>query len=331
MAGRMRAVRVHETGPAAEVLRLVELDRPEPAEGQLLVRVELAAVARGDVVVRSGGYPWPLPFVPGLEVVGRVAAVGPGVAPERVGELVVAPTSGMNGGYADYVPAEAVRAHVVPDQVSPEQALAVAEPGALAYAILDVMGVRAGESVLVTAAAGRIGSLLVQAARAVGATVIAGVGAETKREAARELGAATAVIYAAEEWVEQVRAATDGRGVDVVLDSVGGPVGEQAVEAVRDGGRIGCFGFSSGTWAPLDAFTVGRRGLTVVGVLGLAFVRSQAEQEADVVRALADAAAGTLRGRVHTVLPLAEAARAHELLEARKNVGAVLLSTGVVS
>jgi NADPH2:quinone reductase len=295
------------------------------------------------VVVRSGGYPFPLPFVPGLEVAGRVVAAGSREDEGRVGELVVAATAGMSGGYAEYALVDAARAHVVPTGLPVEQALALAGPGGFAHGVLDAIGLRAGETVLVTAAVGRIGSVLVQAARAAGAAVIAGVGAESKRAVALELGATVAVDYSADGWVDQVRAATAGRGVDVVLDSVGGVVGAQAVEAARDaaapggaatpegGARIGCFGFSSGAWAPLDAFTIGRRGLTVVGLLGLMFARPLAEQEADVARALKEAAAGSLRGRVQAVLPLAEAARAHELMEARRNVGVVLLTTAVAS
>ncbi|MEY9876840.1 NADPH2:quinone reductase [Streptacidiphilus sp. MAP12-33] len=327
----MRAIRVHETGAAAEVLRPEDLPRPEPGEGQALVRVVFAAVVRGDVVVRSGGYPFPLPFVPGLEVVGQVVAVGAGVDPGRVGESVVAATAGMSGGYAEYAVVDAVRAHRIPGGVTAEQALAVAEPGGLAYGILDVIGLRAGESVLVTAAAGRAGSMLVQVARAAGAIVVAGVGAEAKRPAALESGAVAAVDYSADGWEERVREVSGGAGVDAVLDSVGGEIGRQALAAARDGGRIGVFGFSSGRWAPLDAFAIGRRGLTVVGVLGLAFARAQAQQEGDVARALKDAAAGRLVGRVHSVHPLEEAARAHEVLERRENVGVVLLRTGVDS
>jgi NADPH2:quinone reductase len=174
--------------------------------------------------------------------------------------------------------------------------------------------------------------VLVQLARACGATVIAGVGAESKRAPALDLGADAVVAYSTGGWAEQVRDATGGLGVDVVLESVGGRVGEQAVETARDGGgRIGCYGFSSGARAPLDAFTIGGRGLTVVGLLGLALARPQADQEADVARVLERAAAGTLRGLVHTVLPLTEAVRAHELLESRAHVGAVLLRPGVAS
>lgn len=322
----MKAIRVSEFG-SPDVLRVEDVETPAPAEGEVLVAVEVAGLSYGDVIVRSGRYPFPLPYVPGLEVGGRVVAVGPGTDPALIGTRVVAATVGMRGGYAEFAVAEAAGAHPVPDGLGLDTAVAVAQSGALAIGMLAAIAPRPGESVLVTAAAGRIGSLLVQRARGLGAgTVIGAVGGSEKAAAAREFGADVVVDYTVAGWAEQVRAATGGRGADVVLDAVGGDTAAQALAATADGGgRFGLYGFTSGQWAELDALAIGRRGLTVVGVLGVVFAKPAEEQRADVALALAEAAAGRLAPRVHAAFPLERAAEAHAAVEGRASVGAVLI------
>ncbi|WP_432824553.1 zinc-binding dehydrogenase [Dactylosporangium sp. CA-092794] len=172
-------------------------------------------------------------------------------------------------------------------------------------------GVRPGETVLVTAAAGRIGSVLAQLAAAAGARVVAAVGGPAKRAAT-----GADVDYLAPGWAGALPP------VDVALDAVGGAVGAEALRATRAGGRFGIYGFTSGEYVALDARDVNRRGLTVVGAMGLAVRRPVARQRAAVRRALT---AG-LVPRVHAVHPLEAAAAAHEDLEQRRNIGAVLLS-----
>lgn len=321
----MRVVRVREFGPPS-VLQMDRADAPTPLTGQVVVAVEVAGVGYGDVIVRSGRYPFPLPYVPGLEVGGRISAVGPGLDPSLVGRRVVATTPRMTGGYAELAQAEAADVHEVPDGLPLEEAVAVFRAGAVSLGILTAMQVRAGESVLVTAAAGRIGSLLVQLAGSAGATVIAAAAGPEKTAVAARIGADVTVDYGRPDWVEQVRAATGGLGADVVLDAVGGAVGAGALAAVRDGsGRIGVYGFTSGEWTTLDAFVIGRRGLTVVGPLGVTFAKPPAEQHADAERALAAAAAGRLRPIIHAIHPLEHAAEAHAAIEDRRSIGAILL------
>lgn len=323
----MKAIRVREFGPP-DVLRVEDVEIPAPAEGEVLVAVEVAGLSYGDVIVRSGRYPFPLPYVPGLEVGGRVVAAGPSTDPALVGARVVAATVGMSGGYAEFAVAEAVNAHRVPEALGLDTAVAVGQSGALAIGMLAAIAPRPGESVLVTAAAGRIGSLLVQRAGVLGAgTVIGAVGGGEKAAAAREFGADVVVDYTDADWAAQVREATAGRGADVVLDAVGGDTAVQALAATADGGgRFGLYGFTSGRWAELDPLAIAGRGLAVIGVLGIVFAKPAAEQRADVALALAEAAAGRLVPRVHASFPLERAADAHAAVEGRANVGAVLIA-----
>ncbi|SEO09154.1 NADPH2:quinone reductase [Actinacidiphila rubida] len=322
----MKAVRVTEFGPP-EVLRVEEVADPVPSAGQVLVDVDVAGVGYGDVIVRSGRYPFPTPYVPGLEAGGTIRAVGPGADPALVGRRVVAATLGMTGGYASLALAEAANTFEVPADLPLEHAVAVFQAGAVAFGLVAAIDVRPGESVLVTAAAGRIGSLLVQRAKAAGAGLVVGaVGGAEKAGIVGEFGADVAVDHSAPDWVAQVRRATGGRGTDVTLDAIGGDIGARALEATAGGGRFGLYGFTSGTWVPLDAHQIGRRGITVVGALGIAFAKSAAEQRADAEAALKAAVAGELVPRIHDTFPLDQAAAAHAAVESRSTVGAVLLT-----
>lgn len=322
----MRVVRIREFGPP-QVLRAEQAEEPEPSAGQVAVAVEVSGVAFGDTIVRSGRYPVPLPYVPGLEVGGRVAAVGPGVDPALAGRCVVATTSGNRGGYAERALAEIGAVHEVPPGLPLDRAVAVFNAGSFAAGLLAAVAAQPGDSVLITAAAGRIGTLLVQLAAAAGARVIGAVGGERKLAAAREAGAEIAVDYTAPDWVERVEAATDGRGVQVALDAIAGGVRDQALATLAAGtGRIGVYGFTGGGSTAIDASYVGRRGLTVIGAAGKTFTRSEAEERAAVGAALDAAAAGLLRPTIHAVYPLEDAASAHAELEERRTIGAVQLA-----
>jgi NADPH2:quinone reductase len=323
----VKAIRVREFGPP-DVLRAEELEDPVPSEGEVLVEVEVAGVGFGDVIVRSGRYPFPIPYVPGLEVGGTVVAVGPDVDPGVVGKRVAATTVGMTGGYAELALAQAGNVHEVAESLSLERAVAVFQAGAIAVGLVSAIQVRPGDTVLVTAAAGRIGSLLVQQAKAAGAaTVVGAVGSAEKALAAARSGADTVVNYRDAGWVAEVKKATGGRGADITLDAIGGDIGTQALEATANGGgRFGVYGFTSGTWVQLDAHQIGRRGITVVGALGITFAKPVEEQRADAAEALKAAHVGRLVPRVHGTFPLDRAADAHAALEGRSSVGAVLIT-----
>ena len=320
----MRAVRVTKYGPP-EVLAVEEVEDPVPGTGQVLVGVELAGVAYGDTIVRSGGYPLPLPWTPGVEVAGRVLAVGDGADEALAGRTVVATTVGNSGGYAERALAVAAFTFPVPDGLPLEVALTVFQAGALARGLLAAMRFSAADTVLITAAAGRIGSLLVQLAKAGGATVI-GAASSRKSAAVTGFGADHVLDYTAADWPERVRELTSGRGADLVLDGVGGTIAEQATAATVDGeGRIGFYGYASGAWPALDAHAITTRGLTVSGALGAVIRKPHAQQRDDAIEVLAAAARGELRPHIHARHPLSRAAEAHRELEGRESVGAVVL------
>lgn len=327
----MRVIRVHETG-GPQVLRIEESERPEPGPNQVLIAVELAGVSYGDTIVRSGRYPFPLPFVPGTEVGGTVVQVGDEVESVSVGTRVLATTIGATGGYAEFACVDAISVVPLPAGLALEQGLAVFQAGALAVAIVAVMGVRPEDTVLLTAAAGRIGSLMLQSAKARGATVIGAASGARKVAAVSAAGADFGIDYAHPEWPAKVREVTGGRGVDVVIDAVGGTIGAQAVSCAADGrGRVGIYGFSSGSWIDIDIVDLARRGLTVIGPLGIIFATSPAAQRADAERALAAAVEGALIPRIHATYSFEQAARAHAELESRSTIGAVLLAPAALS
>ncbi|WP_370348573.1 zinc-binding dehydrogenase [Catenulispora sp. EB89] len=303
-----------------------DVDDPAPGAGQVLVDVDLAGVMFGDVIVRSGRWPMPLPWTPGIEVGGRVAAVGPGGDEGLVGKTVVATTVGQSGGYAERALTTAAYTFPVPDGLPLETALTVFQAGAVARGLLSAMRLRSEDTVLITAAAGRIGSLLVQLAKAAGATVVGAASAE-KGDAVREFGADHVLDYTTADWPERLRDLTGGRGADLVLDAVGGTVAEQALAATADGGgRIGFYGYASGAFAELNVQTIARRGLAVYGPLGILTRKTDAEQQDDALYALSAAARGELTPRIHTRFPLTQAAEAHQVLEQRRSIGAVVLT-----
>ncbi|TNC21144.1 zinc-binding dehydrogenase [Amycolatopsis alkalitolerans] len=294
----MRAIRVREFGPP-EVLRLEEDEKPTPGEGEVLVSVELASVIYGDVIVRSGGHPFELPYIPGNEVAGT----------DHNGRIVVGTTAGNSGGYAEF--ARCTDVYEVPSGVSLAQALAVFEGGYLANAMLEEMG--PADTVLITAAAGRIGSLLVQLAKARGATVIAAASGE-KLDTAAKFGADVLVDYRDPDWAGKVKTATGG-GADVTLEAIGGRLGAQALEATR--GRFGVYGFASGSWTdPGDR--------ELVSPLRTIFARPQEQHRRGVEEILRRAA--QLIPLPTTTFPLEDAGEAHAALESRRTVGAVSLS-----
>ena len=311
----MRVVQVRETGGPG-VLRLAEADRPRPAGAEVLIEVELAGVMWADVLIRSGRHPWELPYVAGMEVGGRVVEVGPDADGSLLGQRVVATTVGNSGGYAEFVRGAYVLP--VPPGLPLAHALAVFDAGQLALDMLDAMAVTERDTVLVTAAAGRVGSLLVQLAKATGARVIGAAGGPEKLAIVSELGADVAVDYREPDWVAAVKDATDGRGADVTLDAIGGELGGQALGATA--GRLGLYGFTSGTWTSTEDAVQ-----EIVRPLDAVFARTEAQRHASAERVLRAAADGRLVPRIAGTYPLAEAAAAHAALESRATIGTVLL------
>ncbi len=345
----MHAIRLHAFGPA-ENLSHETVEDPLPGPGEVRVAVAAAGVHLLDTALREGqeGGPVPLPqlpTVPGREIAGTVDALGEGTDPAWLGRRVVAHLGAVPGGYAELAVVAADRLHPIPEKLTAAQAVAMIGTGRTTMGILLFADLTAHDIVLVTAAAGGIGSLLVQHARNAGATVIGLAGGTTKAAWVRELGADLAVDYTDADWPSLVRTFLDERGAPgatLVFDSVGGAPGRAAVDLLAEGGRHLVFGWSSQgppprlkgaggppSGGPLE-FTDGElaaRGITSERVLGppmLARAGGDNPIRTLETAALAEAAAGRLAPAVQA-FPLAEAAAAHRALETRGTIGKVVL------
>jgi NADPH2:quinone reductase len=231
------------------------------------------------------------------------------------------------GGYGERVVADMTNVFTLPKELSVEQALGVFLAAGTAIRILKTAQVEPGEAVLITAAAGNTGSQLVQLAKATGAGLVIGAArGKEKLAAVSQLGADVTIDYSEDDWVEQVRNVTGGKGADVVIDAVGGTIGHQAFEVTANGhGRLVVYGSSSGTEATIGMHELAMRGITVIGALGIAMTRTEQETRADIEAALHEAAIGRLVAIIGQTYPLERAADAHAAIEARQVIGKVLL------
>lgn len=325
----MHAIRQYEFGQPS-TLRYEEVDDPHPAEGQVRIAVAASGVHLLDTSIRRGeqGGPFPLPelpMTPGREVAGVVDALGAGVDPGWLGKRVVAHLGQASGGYAEYAVREVDALHELPGMVADDVAVAMIGTGRTALGILETARLTSDDVVLVTSAAGGLGTLLVQAARNAGATAIGLAGGSEKVGRVRANGAQIAVDYTREGWADEVRAALGERAVSVVLDGVGGEHGRTALELLGVDGRLLLFGWSAGEPTRLDAWDVVGRGITVMPAVGRKLLSRPGGLRELETRALAAAAEGELRPEVSSQFPLAKAADAHAALEARQTVGKVIL------
>ncbi|WP_163509624.1 zinc-binding dehydrogenase [Fodinicola acaciae] len=324
----MHAIRQHEFGPA-ETLRYQEVPDVVPAAGQLRIAVRAAGVHLADTMIRKGqsGGPFAppeLPMTPGREVAGVVDQVGDGVDASWIGKRVVAHLGFTSGGYAELAVVSAASVHETPDGLTDEVAVASIGTGRTAAAILEIAAITGDDVVLVPAAAGGIGSLLVQAGRNAGAYVV-GLAGPSKVDIVRKLGADAAVDYTADGWAEAVREALGGREVTLLLDGVGGEAGRAAWDLVGIGGRVVLFGWSSGDPLEVTTDALYERGLTVTVAVGPRVLKRPGGLRGLETIAIAEAAAGRLVPLVHQPYALADAAAAHRALENRETTGKVVL------
>ncbi|WP_371785480.1 zinc-binding dehydrogenase [Streptosporangium subroseum] len=314
----MRAVWLREFG-GPEVLVAEDTPDPVAGPGQALIEVAFANITFVETQIRAGAGPFKveLPTIPGNGVGGVVTSVGTGADRGLIGKRVVGGTGG-SGGYAELAVVDAGGIFEVPDGMDLDSAVALLADGRTAMLMAGAVDLRSGERVLVEAAAGGVGTLLVQLARAAGAKVVAAAGGTRKVELARDLGADVAVDYREPDWTERVREAVEE--VDVVFDGVGGAIGRSAFELLGLGGRMISFGLASGEWANISGEVAADRGVTLVRpVMTPEKMRSLTE------RALAEAAAGRLRPVIGQRFPLDRAAEAHAAMQARTTVGKTLL------
>ena len=322
----MLAVRAARTG-GPEVLEVVDLPVPEPGPGQLRIRQHAIGINFIDTYFRSGLYPMRMPAVLGQEGAGVVDAIGEGVEGWAIGERVYA---GQAGAYAELTLASAARAIRLPDSISFELAAAGMLKGMTAEFLLRrCYPLRAGETILVHAAAGGVGSILVQWANALGAVVIGTVGSEAKAELVRTYGCDHVILYRDEDVAARVREITDGKGVPVAYDSVGKDTFEGTLASLARLGMFVSFGNASGPAPAVDPIRLMRAGSLFFTRPTMAdYTATRADLELSANAFFAVVASGAVKVEIGQTFPLREARRAHEALESRATIGSSVLLPG---
>src|SRR5688572_28910093 len=320
----MRAIRVHKPG-GPDVLQQEEIATPEPKPGEALVQLDVAGVNFIDIYKRSGLYKIPLPATLGEEGAGKVVAVGADVVDGRVGDRVA--WAGVLGAYAEYALVPATRLVPLPSEISATQAAALMLQGMTAhYLACSTYALRPGDRCLVHAAAGGVGLLLVQIAKKRGARVIATVGSEAKGELAREAGADDVIIYTRQDFVQEAKRLTDGRGVYVIYDSVGRTTFLPGLDVLVPRGSMVLFGQSSGPVGPIDPQLLNQKGSLYLTRPTLGhYVASREELLWRARELFTWVASAELKLRIGAEYPLGDAAEAHRALEGRRTMGKVLL------
>ena len=324
----MTVVEIVGAGPP-EVLRPARRPLPRPGAGAVLIRVAAAGVNYPDLLQRQGKYPPPpgASDVPGLEVAGEVVAIGDGTPGVCVGERVCALVTG--GGYAEYCVAPAPQCLPVPKGLDEVAAAAIPETFFTVWAnVFDRGALRSGETLLVHGGAGGIGTTAIQLGRAFGARVFATAGSAEKCAVCESLGADKAIDYRRADFAAVVRELTGGRGVDVILDILGGEDTPRNIQSLAVGGRLLQIAFLKGSRVELDLAPILQRRLTLTG----STLRPRSvEEKGAIAWALRGSVwpmleRGTVRPLVHKTFPLAQAAEAHRLLESRGHVGKIVLT-----
>lgn len=320
----MKAVRVHKYG-GPEVLTLEEIPLPEPKAGEARVKIEAIGVNYIDIYQRTGLYPLQTPFTLGTEGAGIVDAVGPSVTEVKKGERVG--YASIPGSYAEYAIVPAARLVPIPPNIDARSAAALMLQGMTAhYLTHSTYPLKKGDTALLHAAAGGVGLLLIQIAKQLGATVIGTVSTEAKAKLAKEMGADYLILYTQTDFLAEVKKLTDGRGVNVVYDSVGQTTFDKSLDCLRPRGYLVLFGQSSGPVPPFDPGKLAAKGslfLTRPSLPHYTLERSELLQRANDV--FNWTATGRLKVKIDKTFPLAEAAEAHRELEGRKTTGKVIL------
>ena len=321
----MKAVRVHAVG-GPDVLQYEEVDVPRPGPGEAVITIAASGVNYLDVQYRTGLLKVPTPFVIGSEGAGVVADVGPGVTEVKVSDRVGYAMA--LGSYAEYAVVPAWKLVPLPQSIDLQTGAAIMLQGLTAhYLTHSTFPLKRGDTALVHAAAGGVGQAVVQAARIRGARVIGTAGTDAKAAIAREAGATDVIVYTKQDFEAEVKRLTDGRGVDVVYDSVGKDTFDKSLNCLRPRGYLVVFGFSSGQVTGFNVATLGMKGslfLTRPGLNQYMATREELMLRAtDVFKWLAD---GSLRVRIDRVYPFADARKAHEDLEGRRTAGKMILT-----
>ena len=320
----MKAVRVHKCG-GPEVLSYDDIPMPEPKGGEARVKIEAIGLNFIDVYQRTGLYPLPTPFTLGMEGAGVVDAVGDGVTEVKKGDRVA--YAMIPGAYAEYAIVPAAKLAPLPANIDAKTAAGLMLQGMTAhYLTRSTYPLKRGETALVHAAAGGVGLLLVQTAKITGARVIGTVSTEAKAQLAKETGADEVILYTQADFLAEVKRITDGRGVDVVYDSVGATTFDKSLDCLRPRGYLVLFGQSSGPVTPVNAGTLVSKGslfLTRPSLAHYTLTRAELLERANDL--FNWTATGKLKLRIERAYSLKDAAEAQRELEARQTAGKVIL------
>ncbi|MGD2156854.1 MAG: quinone oxidoreductase [Anaerolineales bacterium] len=322
----MIAVRVNEFGDPG-VLRCEELPVPEPGEGEVRVKIDFAGVNFIDIYQRRGMYPGEVPFIPGLEAAGTVDKIGPLVDQYKPGDRVA--YTMQQGAYATYAVVPTWKVVPIPRNVKTQLAAGLLLQGLTAhYLSHSTVQIRPGDTVLIHAAAGGVGQLLVQMAKRKGAKIIATVSTNEKARYVRRIGADEVIVYTDFDFKEETRRITNGKGVSVVYDSVGKSTFQQSLNCLKPCGYLILFGQSSGYVSPIDPMVLNAKGSLFLTRPSLEhYVSNQDELFSRVGDLFEWVSSGKLHVRVDKVFKLTEVTDAHRYMEARMNKGKVLLET----
>ena len=320
----MKAIQIKQTG-GPEAMEFVDLPVPQPRANEALVKIQAAGVNFIDVYNREGRYKAPLPFVLGQEAAGVVEAIGSDVRAVAVGDRVA--YCSVLGSYAEYAAVPADRLVKIPAGVNEREAAAAVLQGMTAhYLAHDTYPLKKGDTALVHAAAGGVGLLLVQMAHNIGARVIATVSTEEKAKLARAAGADEIILYTQSDFETDTKRLTNGKGVDVVYDSVGKTTFDKGLNVLRPRGMMALYGGSSGAVAPMDPLVLTQKGsifLTRPSLGHYIITAEELQQRMGAVFGMMSN--GKLKLRIEHIYPLAEAQQAHRHLEGRKTTGKLLL------
>ncbi|MBK5187296.1 MAG: quinone oxidoreductase [Gemmatimonadaceae bacterium] len=321
----MRGIQIRRYG-GPEVLEYGELPDPAPGPGEALVRVRIAGVNFTDVYQRTGAYPGALPFTPGVEGVGTIEKLGSGVTSVQVGDRVGWVM--IKGGYAELAAIPADRLVPIPASIDDRTAVATLLQGMTAHFLLrDCYRVSKGEWILIHAAAGGVGLLMTQIAHRIGARIIGTTSTEDKAALAREAGADEIVLYTKEDFQQAARRITGSAGVSVVYDSVGKTTFDKSLDSLRPRGYMVLFGASSGPAPSIDPQILNRKGSLFLTRPTLGnYISTREELLGRAAELFEWVAKGELQMRAEHDYPLADAARAHEDIEARRTTGKILLT-----
>lgn len=324
----MRAITIAGKG-GPDVLQLSDLPLPVPGPGEILIKVAAAGINRPDVMQRKGLYPAPKGHspLPGLEVSGTVAALGPGTQRFKIGDEILALVNG--GGYAEYAVATESAAMAKPASLSFVEAAAIPETFyTVWHNVFERGGLKAGERFLVHGGAGGIGVTAIQLAKAFGAHVTATVGSDEKCAICQALGADRVINYKSEDFAEVVKADTGGRGVDVVLDIIGGDYIEKNIKSLAEDGRLVNIAYQKGSSATIDFMRVMLKRLTITG--STLRIRSE-DVKSSIARAVEErvlplVVSGQIKVPIDSTFPLDRAADAHVRIDSSEHVGKIVLT-----